>query len=238
MRLRAGLTVLLTVAYPLLAHLGALLHSVVLTSGAVLVLLTVLFSAGLWHGRIAAWFGWIALCAATIGLSLHGHARLPQYAVPVLIDGFVAWLFGHTLRHGREPLIAGIIRIVDGEAMLQDSAVRSYARRLTLLWALLMSALALTALTLALLLQPDGLLALVGITTPVPVSAAQWSWFANVINYVLVGAFFVLEIFWRRVALPQAPRRSLREFGLRIAKLWPQLLRAGGVDSSGPHHVD
>ncbi len=238
MRLRAGLTVLLAVAYPLLAHLGALLHSVVLASGAVLVLLTVLFSAGLWHVRIAAWLGWIALCVATIGLSLHGHARLPQYAVPVLIDAFVAWLFGHTLVHGREPLIASIIRIVDGEAMLQDSAVCDYARRLTLLWTLLMSGLALAALTLALLLQPDGLLALFGITAPWTVSAAQWSWFANVINYLLVGAFFALELFWRRIALPQAPRRSLREFGLRIAMLWPQLLRGDAVDSTGQHHAD
>jgi hypothetical protein len=76
MRLRAGLIVLMAVAYPLLAHLGALLHSAVLACGAVLILLTVLFSAGLWHGRIVAWLGWIALCAATIGLSLHGHARL------------------------------------------------------------------------------------------------------------------------------------------------------------------
>jgi uncharacterized membrane protein len=238
MRLRAGLIVLMAVAYPLLAHLGALLHSAVLACGAVLILLTVLFSAGLWHGRIVAWLGWIALCAATIGLSLHGHARLPQYAVPVLIDGFVASLFGYTLRRGREPLIAGIIRIVDGEAMLRDSVVRNYARRLTLLWTLLMSGLALTALILALLLQPDGLLALFAITVPLPVSAAQWSWFANVINYALVGAFFALEIFWRRVALPQAPRRSLREFGLRIATLWPQLLRGGGIDSIVQHHAD
>lgn len=238
MRLRAGLTVLLAVAYPLLAHLGALLHSVVLTSGAVLVLLTVFFSAGLWHGRIAAWLGWIALCAATIGLSLHGHARLPQYAVPVLIDGFVAWLFGHTLLRGREPLIAGIIRIVDGEAMLQDAAVCDYARRLTLFWTLLMSGLALTALTLALLLQPDGLLVLFGITAPLPVSAVQWSWFANVINYALVGAFFALELFLRRLVLPQAPQRGLREFGLRIATLWPQLLRGDVVGSTGRQHAD
>lgn len=238
MRLRAGLTVLLAVAYPLLAHLGALLHSVVLTSGAVLILLSVLFSAGLWHGRIVAWLAWIALCAATIALSLHGHARLPQYAVPVLIDGFVAWLFGHTLWRGRVPLIAGIIRIIDGEAMLQDSAVRNYARQLTLSWTLLMSGLGLTALTLALLLQPDGLLVLFGITAPWTVSAVQWSWFANVINYALVGAFFALEHFWRRIVLPQAPRRSLREFGLRIATLWPQLLRRGAVDPTGQHHAD
>lgn len=237
MRLQVGFTVILAVAYPLLAHLGALLHSPALACLAVLTLLSVMFSAGLWHARLSAWLMWVVLCAITVGLSLHNHIRVPQYAVPVLIDGFVAWLFGHTLLHDREPLIARIIRTMDGAALLQDAAVRHYARRLTVWWTLLMTLLALLAFALALLLQPDGLLALFGIGAPLPVSTTQWSWFANVINYVLVGAFLVLEVIWRRHALPQAPRRSLHEFGWQMALLWPHLLHnIIAPESTAPYH--
>ena len=50
----------------------------------------------------------------------------------------------------------------------------------------------LSALVLALLATPGGLLDQVGLASPWPITRTQWSWFANLLNYGVVGGFFLL----------------------------------------------
>src|SRR3546814_8752857 len=77
------------------------------------------------------------------------------------------------------------------EAMAAD--LRRYTRGLTAAWAWLLAALAAVNLALAVLAVPDGLLAILGLSSPLPISRTQWSWFANICNYGIVGGFFRSE---------------------------------------------
>jgi len=131
-------------------------------------------------------------------------------AVPALIAGLVAWLFARTLWRGRRPLIARAIAALDGAAQLDDPAIRRYARRLTVLWALYQALLAALAASWA-WLQPTALPpAHIGAALAVPLA---------------VVALFVAEFALRPRLLPQAPRTGLLAFVRGMLQAWPQLLR-------------
>src|SRR5450432_1156983 len=82
----------------------------------------------------------VALVLVVVG----GVARLLD-ALPALVAVLIAWIFLRSLRHGRTPLIARAIVSIDGAAQLDDPAVVRYARRLTWVWAVYQTALAIAA---------------------------------------------------------------------------------------------
>src|SRR3546814_2448392 len=84
------------------------------------------------------------------------------------------------------------MRISDWSSDVCSSYLR-YTRGLTAAWAWLLAALAAVNLALAVLAVPDGLLAILGLSSPLPISRTQWSWFANICNYGIVGGFFIAE---------------------------------------------
>jgi hypothetical protein len=79
-------------------------------------------------------------------------------------------------------------------------------------------------LLLALLVAPEGLLLAAGITPPVTVRQQVWSLFANLIGYVSIASFFVLEYAYRRRRFPQQPYRNFIDFIGRTIAVSPQLL--------------
>ena len=85
--------------------------------------------------------------------------------------------------------------------------LQAYARRLTLAWALLLSALAAFDLAMALL-----------------ASREQWSWLANIGDYVVIGGFMLLEFAWRRHRFPGRHRRFI-DFIRRMVGLGPAFWR-------------
>lgn len=216
---------LLALAYPLLAHAAALSGrgGWVLAAGLVLVLLALAEPLR----RLRIW-AWALLAGALAGLWwLHGRdlGLLPLYAPPVLLNAFLAWLFGHTLLRGRQPLVERLVIVVDGREPPLPGDVRAYARTLTLAWALLFVAMGSTSLVLAMLVAPEGLLAVAGIAPPLAIERATWSLFANLLNYVFVGAFFLAEFHWRRRRFPEQPHASFLAFMRRLAALGPQAWR-------------
>jgi hypothetical protein len=78
---------------------------------------------------------------------------------------------------------------------------------------------------LALIASPQGLLLAAGFTPPVTVPLEVWSLFANVLNYLIVGAFFVLEYGYRRRRFPQQPYRHIFDFLRRAGAAGPAVLR-------------
>lgn len=225
----AGLRLLLVLAYPLLAHLAGILRdgalaAIALSDLAVLVLLQPLLQR-----RVGAWLLLAAIGTALAALAQSRYALLPLLLVPVALIGLVGWTFGRTLRAGRVPLITRIVAALDAlpPAALAP-ALRGYTRTLTAAWAALLGLLALANLSLAALAVPDGLLASVGFTVPLTVTQAQWSWFANVLNYGIVGGFFVAEYLLRKRRFP-GRYRSFLDFLQRMARLgpafWRQVLR-------------
>jgi len=225
----AGLRLLLALAYPLLAHLAGAHHDPALAAIALADLGLVVLMQPLLQRRIGAWLLLAAIVAGLVVLSRSHYAFLPLLLVPVALISLVAWTFGRTLRSGRVALITQIVAALDAmppTALAPE--LRSYTRNLTAAWAGLLGLLALVNLVLAMLAIPNGLLASAGITPPWTVSAAQWSWFANILNYGIVGGFFVGEYLLRKRRFP-GRYRSFLDFMQRMARLgpafWRQLLR-------------
>jgi uncharacterized membrane protein len=145
--------------------------------------------------------------------------------VPVAIVALVSWTFGRTLRLGRVPLITRIVCAMDQltpEALAPE--LRVYTRKLTATWAVSLGAMAVADLLLALCAVPDGLLASAGIAPPFTLDHTQWSWFANGVNYGLVGALFIGEYAYRSRRFP-GRYTSIFDFLRRMAALGPAFWR-------------
>ena len=115
----------------------------------------------------------------------------------------------------------------------------AYARRLTLVWACLFVVLTVINLVLAVLADPGGLLLSVGLHSPVTVPLGAWSLFANVLNYLIVGALFVGEYWLRRRRFPQqsyrgssTSRAALRGVRLAVPANGRDRLQLRGEESS------
>lgn len=204
-------------SYPVMAHMAALTGRQDLVACSIGLLAILVLLPGLRRGR---WLAWAALALA--GLALHasvraGYGTALLFLPPVLINGFVAWLFGHTLVKGRTPLIERIVHAMHGPgtaAVTADMLV--YARHVTLFWAVLMSSLTAINFLLAAFASPGGLLRIAGFDPAVAVPLAAWSLFANVLNYLIVGVAFVAEYAVRRRRFPHQPYTGFIDFTRKL----------------------
>lgn len=224
-RLAPALQLALALAYPFLAHAASVRGSGALAAGALMTIVLMFLAEGLLRRRVGAWLTLAVAGVALIRLAGSRHALLPLLLVPAAFVATIAWWFGRTLRAGRTPLIVRIVSALDGvEPARLEPALRAYARRLTLAWTVALALLALCNLALAAIAVPGGLLAGFGLSPPVSVTEAQWSWFANWLNYGLVGGFFVLEFAWRKRRFP-GRYRGLFDFLARLSRLGPAFWR-------------
>jgi uncharacterized membrane protein len=214
--LPAGTLLLLGASYPLLAHVAALTGRPALIAASLGLLVVLVLLPALRNGRALAW---ILLAAAACGLSLavaSGQALPLLMLPPVLLNGFMAWLFGRTLRDGRMPLIERAARAMRGPGAVLADEVVAYARGVTQAWTALFVVLAIVNLALAALARPGGLLLAAGIDPGVSVPLGAWSLFANVLSYVFIGALFAIEFVVRGRRFPHQPYRGAVEFMRRL----------------------
>jgi len=209
--------ILLGASYPVCAHIAVLTGRPGLIAGSIGLLVVMMLFRALRNGRPLAW---IALIVASVSLLAAARSALTLtllFLPPILLNGFMAWLFGHTLLHGQKPLIERAIIALHGTDADFTSRMRDYARRLTLVWACLFVALATVNLALAALASPGGLLQSTGFHPAVTVPLDIWSLFANVLNYLIVAALFVVEYWLRRSWFPQQPYKGFMDFTRRLA---------------------
>ncbi len=218
-RASAGPMILLGLSYPPLAHLAALSGRPGLIAASIGWLLMLVLLPELRRRSVTAW---VALAAGLAGLYAITGSSAPlrmQFLPPILMFGFMAWVFGHTLHRGRMPLIESIIRALNGAGDSLDENVLRYARGLTAVWTALFVLLGVINTVLALCAEPDGLLLAFGLHPVVTVPLSVWSLFANVLNYLLVAALFVIEFLYRQRRFPQQPYSGLLDFTRRVASL-------------------
>lgn len=222
----------LALAYPFIAHFAVVRNSMALLVVALALLIVVPMLPALGRGSVTAWTAIPAVVAGLWWVSRSTHATLPLYIAPILVPGFMAVVFGSSLLAGQTPLIEQLIRIMEpgDPGGVPEQQVWAYARTLTGAWTLLFVAISATNLVLGLLAEPDGLLLAAGIVPPLMVPEMVWSLFANVIGYLLVAAFFVIEYAYRRQRFPRQPYRNLLEFLLRVLAAMP-LLISNAADS-------
>lgn len=198
----------LMVAYPLLAHAAAATGSGWLAALAAFDIALVLLIDALVRSRAAAWWSLAAIAVALAWLARTPHALLPLLLAPPAFVGLVGWAFARTLRAGRIPLVGRIAAALDDvpwERMEPD--VQRYTRQVTWAWALLLGALAAADLALALLAPP-----------------LQWSWFANIGDYLVIGGFMLVEFGYRRLRFPRRGP-GFAGFLRRMASLGPGFWR-------------
>ncbi|MEO8628735.1 MAG: hypothetical protein ABI612_11625 [Betaproteobacteria bacterium] len=138
--------------------------------------------------------------------ALYAHHIVPDltllYPVPgLLANMLLLWMFGRTLRAGREPLITRVARFVHG-ALPPD--IERYTRHVTLAWSLFFGVMGISSLALFVL-------------APVQV----WSLFANVFTLPLIGAMFICEYVYRVLRYPTFRHVSL----LHTARAFRQFVR-------------
>lgn len=195
--------IMLAVGYGVLAHLSSARDSHLLALAALLVLVLLMLASPMVARRAWAWLALPLLAAGCWALYRAGQAPLPLLLVPVAFIGLVAWMFGRTLGPGKVPLITRIVTVLDEVTVERmDPALAAYTRALTRAWTVLLLVLAAVNLALAMIATPDGLLAGLGLRSPVTVTRTQWSWFANLVNYGFIVAFFIVEFQVRKRRFP------------------------------------
>jgi uncharacterized membrane protein len=214
--------------YPVLAIAGAITHRQGLSLAALMVLLTVVLAPALVAGRLPAWLIWTGGSAGMLALASRGLLPVVLDLVPVLVNALLAWFFGRTLLAGRQPLIAHFISAIEGPSRLDLPGVARYARHLTAFWAGLLSAQALVLAFLLVCARPGGLLADVGLRSPLEVPSVLATAYSHLGSYALMVSAFLCEYAFRRVHLRHVPQLSLHQLTLQLAVRWPQLLRGYG----------
>ncbi|MDN5925357.1 MAG: xanthomonadin biosynthesis protein, partial [Xanthomonadales bacterium] len=172
---------------------------------------------------------WLLLALPLLAAIGSGHAALALDAVPLVVNVALAWLFGHTLAAGKQPLVARLICIIEDPQRLQLPGVARYARQLTLFWTLLLGAQALLLLVLALCVVPGGVLVSLGFDSPWPLAPTQVAWYTRIGTYLVPLLTMVLEYAWRRWYLRHIPHPGVRQFIARMIACWPQMLGRGGA---------
>lgn len=220
-----AIQIVLAAAYALLAHAASATGNALYAFGALIALVLMLLAAALLARRAWAWIALPLLAGGCWLLYRAGLAGLPLLLVPVAFVAAIAWLFARSLRSPRGPLITRILAGLEGVAW-QDvlPELRTYTRRLTAAWAGVLAAMGACNLVLALVASPGGLLESLGVAPPFTITRTQWSWFANLLNYGVVGGFFVGEYVLRNRWFP-ARYRSFFDFLRQMASLGPAFWR-------------
>ena len=200
-RLRTALVILFLVGYPLLVHIQVSGGDAALGIYGLLAAFAVALLTALCYRDMAAALLAIFAAAAVAMLFWEPSGQLFTLA-PILINLALAVLFASSLRPGSTPVITRFAQAMTGDL---DAKTRHYARRVTLAWTLLFVLLTIELILLKLF-----------------ATARTWSLFANFLNYVLLGAFFLFEYRIRVRHLHHLEHPSFPEF---IRRLWRLRLR-------------
>lgn len=168
----------LAVAYPVLVHLAVIwprpwLEWLALAALGALVLYPALRARRPWAWPV------LATCFVVSALVVrwqgtHWILLVPPIAIPLSL----LIVFGSSLRPGHQPLVTRFALLA--RSSLPPELV-AYTRQVTVLWVVVLGALALSATLL-----------------PVFASRELWSLATNFVHYFVIGAVFVGEYLWRR----------------------------------------
>ncbi len=168
----------LFLAYPLLAHLATLLRSEGLAGLALTTFIAVPMLPLLLRGQWQAWLILLLSGAALWVCAISGWAHNLMYLPPILIPLSVLWLFARSLQPGSMPVVTRVATRIRGP--LPDE-LTIYTRQVTQFWVGFLIVMASGSLLLALFASPE-----------------LWSLMTNIVQYLLMGAVFVVEYGYRR----------------------------------------
>lgn len=142
--------------------------------------------------------GLLSIVVAT-SITFSGDSRLFLLAAPSLITLALMGIFANSLRPERTALISLIAEAIRGPL---PAEVARYTRQITWLWVGVFAFIALVNAALAIF-----------------ASAAVWSWFANVLSYVLLFGVMVGEWLYRQRRLRGLESLSARQYFLALVRV-------------------
>ena len=188
---------ILLLTYPLALHLGIYFGHIDLAVFYLAALLSLPFlSAVFTRARPGTWQILAAGFAVIVLLLAAGNEQLIVKLVPLTVNGVLLWFFASTLFSGRMPLITRFASLMRED---MPPAVLIYTRWATIAW----SAYFLFIFSLSLLLA---------IYAPIEL----WSFFSNVLSYVLLVLMFLAEFTVRRLVVHEHMDYSFAEFLQRL----------------------
>lgn len=193
---RSKLTIFLILialsAYPALIHLSFAFDRPLLVTAVWLVASAVGLAVAARRGLSSLSLFFVVLLIAGIALWWWGSVIDLMYLPPVLINIALMVVFGRSLLPGATPLVGRIASLWRGRL---DAAVALYTRRVTIAWTAFFALMVVESIALALF-------------APLYV----WSLFTNLLNYVFILLFFVIEYQLRLYCLPDHEHLSFRAF--------------------------
>ena len=183
----------LWILYPLLVHSAVVTASIWLQAAAISLLFLLALAVPMRQGRLWAWAAAISACAISVWFCQSGWGFYFLYLPPVLIHGFLALVFLHSLQPGRRALISVFAEKIRGHKLPPE--LERYTRQTTWFWVFLFASMGVMSILLA-----------------VFASHEWWSLFTNLISYLLVGAAFAVEFALRRVLFPHLPHTGLVDY--------------------------
>lgn len=213
------LAAVLGLAYPFMSHIAvanAAPHLIALSIG---LLILAALMPGLFACRALAWSLLMISAAILYGAVAHGYSLILLFLPPVLINAYLAWLFGRSLGTGQVPIIERAIRALEPAKADIDILVLAYARGLTRFWTTLFVILSMINFLLATFAEPGGILLAIGLSAPLTVPIIAWSIFANFLNYLIVVAVFAVEFQLRQRRFPDQPFHGFLDFLRKLASI-------------------
>ena len=199
-----GVIAVLLGASPFVLHLAIVRSSRVLMIVFLAIVLAGLLAAAA-QGRLPMWVAGVAALALAAFATLDAVTAVRvAWIWPILGYLAIAWIFGHTLRPGRMPLIERIARRIDQGDAIPSELVR-YTRILTWAWTVVPLAIALVSVLLAQFATRE-----------------VWSLFTNILGYVALAVLFLAEYPYRRWRYPHTPHTNPITVALRLARSAPE----------------
>lgn len=166
--------------YPIIAFIAIWFKQPLLL---IVFLLSIFFLFAVQKSLNKNWYTAAALFTLVGVLAYFIQQAYVQYLIylpPLLILFGLFILFSQSLLPGQVPLITRYSNMLSETDNL-DSRHVHYSRLLTIAWSIFFLLMAFTSIALAIFSSID-----------------TWSLFTNVISYILIGAFFVIEFFIRK----------------------------------------
>lgn len=191
------LTLLAVVAYPFVVHISVLQGDLASPAIYLSILLFGFALVNIVHKHLIMAVTALIIFGIILTLIIMRKESWVIYSVPVVIQLSLAYAFGHTLFHGRVALVTQIATKMRGQEL--DARAIDYTRVVTWIWTVLFIGIAIECVLLSNF-----------------ASHKTWSLFANLLNYLIIIAMFVVEYIVRIKYLHHLKHDNFRQFMLRL----------------------
>lgn len=200
----AKLTITMMVAYPLVAFIALWINQPYVVIAYLMLIISLTAIDKCWQQQWKTGIPLLAVIAFICGSLFAGYTTYLVYLPPILILFSLFIIFWQTLGQEQTPLITRYAKLM-GDKL--DDRHLQYQRNLTKLWAGFFLLMVITSISLA-----------------VFASLQAWSFFTNIISYILVACFFIIEFAWRKHIFSDDLHDGFFQFMTKIIKIRPASL--------------